>query len=312
MQITSDNLSKWGKADFDAIYNSADPREYFRVLCGLDYVIPDLAKGVFRSLMDHCAAGRQDPLKVIDLGCSYGINSALTHYPLDLQRLARRYASPEMYGLSAREIARLDRHYFSSWPRRSNATFVGIDTSIQAATYATAVGLIEDGVTSDLEQFDLNERESAVLRDADLLISTGCVGYVSHRTFVRILECQPKKKAPVIASFVLRMFSYDEVAAELSRFGLVTEKLDGVTFVQRRFNSSDEFKAAMDRLDERGIDSSGKEAEGLLHAELFVSRPAAAVKRTPLAELVSITSGANRRYGRRFVQLDGARPMLVS
>ena len=39
------------KANFDSIYSRPDPREYYRVLYGLDYVIPDLAKGIFRKAM---------------------------------------------------------------------------------------------------------------------------------------------------------------------------------------------------------------------------------------------------------------------
>ena len=65
-----------GKANFEAIYNRPDPREYFRVLGGLGYAIPDLAKGVIRSLIAAAARYATDrPLKVLDLGCSYGINA---------------------------------------------------------------------------------------------------------------------------------------------------------------------------------------------------------------------------------------------
>jgi SAM-dependent methyltransferase len=304
-------IRKWGKADFDRIYHAADPREYFRVLCGLDYVIPELAKGIFRSLIDYCGAGGARPLKVLDLGCSYGINSALINYPVDLQRLAQRYASPEMYGLSPEEVVRLDRHYFSSWPRRSDVSFVGIDTSAAAIAYARAVDLLAASVTTDLETRDPTESDAAAIRGADLIVSTGCVGYITQRSFARIIECQSRRKPPVVASLVLRMFPYDEIAAELSRHGMVTEKLEGITFVQRRFNSSDEFGAAIDRLEKLGIDPAGKEADGLLHAELFVTRPKESAERTPLAEIVSVTSGANRRYGRRFRRVDGAGTMLM-
>lgn len=50
----------------------------------------------------------------------------------------------------------------------------------------------------------------------------------------------------------------------------------------------------------RGLDPHGKEAEGLLHVELFVSRPEDEVRDHPLNEIVSVTSGENRRYGRRY------------
>jgi SAM-dependent methyltransferase len=304
-------IANWGKADFDRIYHAADPREYFRVLCGLDYVIPELAKGIFRSLIDYCGAGGARQLKVLDLGCSYGINSALINYPVDLHRLAQRYASPEMYGLSSGEVVRFDRNYFASWPRKDDISFVGIDTSAAAVAYARSVGLLAGGVTTNLEMHDPGEIDVSALRGADLIISTGCVGYISERSFARIMEHQSRQAPPVVASLVLRMFPYDEIAAELERYGMVTEKLEGITFVQRRFNSSDEFDAAIERLEKLGIDPAGKEADGLLHAELFVTRPRESAENVPLSDIVSVTSGADRRYGRRFRRIDGTGTTLM-
>ena len=65
------------KANFDAIYDLPDPREYYRVLVGLDYVIPDLARNVFRSVIERRTQDAAWPLTILDVGCSYGINAAL-------------------------------------------------------------------------------------------------------------------------------------------------------------------------------------------------------------------------------------------
>ncbi|MGH2930446.1 MAG: class I SAM-dependent methyltransferase, partial [Solirubrobacteraceae bacterium] len=288
------------KANFDAIYELPDPREYYRVLCGLDYVIPNLAKDVFRALIRRSAEEHGRPVKVLDLGCSYGINAALIRYPLDLERLAGRYAHPEMHALETGDLIALDRRYFDSWPEQIDARFVGLDASPAAIRYATDVGLLDDGIVSNLERREPAGAERARLRDVDMIISTGCVGYTTKRTFRRVLDLRDGAAPPWVASFVLRMFPYDGIAEELARFGLVTEKLDGVTFVQRRFHSETEFAATMDKLEARGVDPTGKEADGLFHAELFVSRPAAAVERAPLGDIVSVTRGENGRYGRRY------------
>lgn len=288
------------KANFDSIYGLPDPREYFRVLVGLDYVIPELAKNVFRAVIRHCDQSHPRRINVLDLGCSYGINAALVRYPLDLQRLAGRYDNPEMHALEASELIALDRNYFRSWPDRVDARFVGLDTSLAAINYATQVGLLDAGIASNLECVEPTRAECAALRDIDLIITTGCVGYTTERTFQRILRLREGTSPPWVVSFVLRMFPYDAIAAELSRFGLVTEKLEGVTFVQRRFHSESELATTMDKLRARGIDPRGKEADGLFHAELFVSRPKDVVERLPLGELVSVTRGASRPYGRRY------------
>jgi hypothetical protein len=308
---TTSSASEFGKANFDTIYHAPDPREYFRVLVGLDYIIPDLAKGVFRSLIDSFDKPAGQPLRVVDVGSSYGINSAVINYPVDIRRLARRYAQPEVYTLSAEALRALDRHYFASWPRLSGARFVGVDTSLPAVSYAQAVGLLDGAVTTNLELFDPSQSEQELLLDTHLVTTTGCVGYVTEKTFRRILNCQNGGRPPAVASFVLRTYSYAAIEAELSRVGLVTEKLDGVTFVQRRFRSTAEFEASLARLKSMGIDPTGKEADGLLHAELFVSRPAGEVRDRPLGELVSITSGENQTRGRRFRLVEDARTEFV-
>lgn len=287
------------KANFDHIYELPDPREYLRVLGGLDYVIPDLAKGILRSLIARCARTRGRRAKVLDLGCSYGINAALVRFPLDMQRRAHRYNSVSMHGLSSDQLLKLDANYFGSWPEQVNASFTGLDVSSAAIEYAKSVGLIDGGLAANLEADEL-PADQGVLEDIDIIVSTGCVGYITEKTFQRLLAMQKKGRAPWVVSFVFRMFPYSSIEAELAQYGLVTEKFGGVTFVQRRFHSESELEATLNALKARGLDPQGKEAEGLLHAELFVSRPEDEVRDFPLNEIVSVTSGENRRYGRRY------------
>jgi hypothetical protein len=291
------------KANFDEIYSRPDPRDYYRVLGGLDYVIPDLAKTPFRAIIETLRRVRKHRLKVADLGCSYGINAALLRYPLDIQRLASRYTGQQMQHIDSLTLAELDRNYFQSWPLQSDAQFIGIDTSTPAIDYALHTGLIDGAVTTNLEDEEPSATEASLLRGLDLLISTGCIGYTTEKSLLKILNLQ-RGGAPLpwVASLVLRMFPYDKIAENLSRFGLVTEKLEGVTFVQRRFHSSNECEATIGALEKQGIDPTGKEADGLFHAELYVSRPRAEAERCRLGELISVTSGAGRRYGRRYVR----------
>lgn len=298
------------KANFDAIYVQPDPREYFRVLCGLDYVIPELARVPFSALMSALRRRNGKRLRIADLGCSYGINAALLRYPLEILHLAKRYATIGVHELSSHAIAGLDRNYFRSWPARYRDTFIGIDTSKPATNYALQSGLIEAAVTSDLEDGEPTPAEVQTLSDLNLLISTGCVGYVTERSIDRILARQRPGKMPWVANLVLRIFPYDRIAETLSRYGLVTEKLEGVTFVQRRFHSEQEYVETLSTLKRLGVATDGKETEGLFHAELYVSRPAADVAEMPLRDLVSVTSGANRRYGRRYSRTpDGVKLM---
>jgi hypothetical protein len=111
-----------------------------------------------------------------------------------------------------------------------------------------------------------------VLDDADLVISTGCIGYIGKKTLKGILDANAPRK-PWMAHFVLRMFPFDEIDAALEGFGYVTEKVENQTFVQRRFASEEEQEQVLHRLSELGIDARGLEADGWYHAEAFISRP---------------------------------------
>jgi hypothetical protein len=300
------------KANFDALYSQPDPREYFRILGGLDYVIPDLAKIPFRGLTRALRRRHGGRLKIADLGCSYGINAALLRYPLDLARLSGRYAAEEIQRLDSKALAGLDRNYYRSWPPLNRDRYIGVDTSLPATAYALRTGLIDGAVTSNLEQDAPTHAEAEALGGLHLLMSTGCVGYVTEKTVGRIMALQRKASPPWVANLVLRMFPYDRIAETLANFGLVTEKLDGVTFVQRRFHSEAEYDQTLHALKRQGIETAGKEADGLFHAELYVSRPARDVEAEPLRDLVSITSGAHRRYGRRFATAPDGKVKLMN
>jgi SAM-dependent methyltransferase len=286
------------KACFDEIYTKADPREYYRVLYGLDYIIPDLARGIFRNVANAVAERRDRPIKVLDLGCSYGSNAILLRMPLDLARLAQRYADLGAHGLTASELAELDCNYFRSWPRQP-MTIVGLDASAPAIAYAVQTAALDDGIALDLENGELTPRARALLRDVDLIISTGCVGYVTERTFSQILDAI-EGPAPWIASFVLRMYPYTAIETELSRRGLATEKLEGTTFVQRRFHSERECWDVLRCLEQAGISTLAKESEGLLHAEFYLSRSPADATAVPLEQVASVTNGDHHTFGRRY------------
>lgn len=286
------------KANFDQIYTRPDPRDYYRVLYGLDYIIPDLAKLVFRNIITAMQERRKHRIKVLDLGCSYGNNGALIRMPLDLDRLAKRYRDLDTEAVSPRDLMALDRSYFQSWPKR-DVDIVGIDVSRPAIDYARSVGLIDEGLAINLETEPVSPACRDMVSDVDLIITTGSVGYVTERSFGKLLTAigQP---APWIASFVLRMFPYSRLTGLFDTAGMVTEKLGGVTFIQRRFHSEEECVGVLAKLEGQGIDPAGKEAGGLLHAELFLSRPRGEADDLPLEDIVSVTSGGDRRFGRRF------------
>ena len=168
----------------------------------------------------------------------------------------------------------LDRSFFASWPRREDVRVIGVDIAGRAVWYAESVGTVDRGLVLDLENEEPRGEVADALAEVDIVISTGCVGYVTAKSFERLARLSKVGDPAWVASFVLRMFSYDDISLTLRRQGLVTEKLYGATFVQRRFASTEEMTSTIDAVRQRGLDPQGFEQDGLMHAEFFLSRPA--------------------------------------
>jgi len=273
------------KADFTEIYAAPDPRAYYRTLHPLDYQIPQQALPVLESVIT--AAGRTGgPRTVLDVCCSYGINAALLRHQVTLEELGARYTGPDVDDLTPDTLLDAERAFFASRCRRPNLTVVGLDTSAPAIDFAVNAGLLTDGWAEDLESSAPSPALVSGIRDVGVVICTGGVGYVGPPTFDRLLAALPQPQDLWLAVFVLRVFAYDEIAATLARYGLVTEKLPG-TFRQRRFADRVEYEAANHDVALRGLDPTGKEADGWYHAECFLTRPAAEAARLPAADLLA-------------------------
>ncbi len=289
------------KANFDEIYSMEDPRDYFSVLGALDYMIPDVAQPIVRQLLEARARTHAGKALVLDVGSSYGINAAVHRFPVTFTVLRRRYTRHEVAALSSKELSRLDRNYYASWPDVGLARFVGLDISAPAINYAKSVGLIEHGIAANLETSALRGDDRKILEGVDVILSTGSVGYVTDKTFRAVLDAMPRR--PWIISFVLRMFPYDSLIDTFAEHGLVTERLTSAVFVQRRFHDLAEFESSLDQLAARGLDTHGFESDGLLRAELYVSRPKSDVETAPLESIVTVCSGRNRPTGTRYVRV---------
>ncbi|WP_200941138.1 class I SAM-dependent methyltransferase [Afipia sp. Root123D2] len=297
------------KAIFDDIYIQEDPRSYFSVLGDLDYMIPDVAEPVIRQILSAKASVTGTRPVVLDVGCSYGINAAVHRFPLTFGGLRHRYARREMKAVCSEELMRLDRNFYSSWPDVGLARFIGLDISAPAIRYATNAGLLDQGVVADLENNALSKDDARIVRPADVIMSTGCIGYVTEKTFGKLLDAT--EKTPWVISFVLRMFPFDELAKTFAQRGLVTERLAGVTFIQRRFRDAEEFENSLATLAKLGVDSTGLESEGLFHADLILSRPEADARAMPLDDIVTVASGRGRPIAPRYVHVESGDGLQV-
>ncbi|WP_327118368.1 class I SAM-dependent methyltransferase [Nocardia sp. NBC_01730] len=262
-------LHTTGKASFDDIYVHPDPRAYYTRMSDLDYRIPELAKPFFQQqIREYRASARVAAPTVLDIGCSYGVNAAVLRFDTTVPELADHYddADCDRAGLIRRDRARVN-----AGTGLTDVRFVGMDVARPALDYAHEAGLLDDVVHADLESGEPTGEQRALLATADLVVSTGCVGYVTEKTLARVATAHPRRR-PWMAHFVLRMFDFAPIAAELAALGYRTEQAPG-RYQQRRFASGAEQAQVLNTLSVNGIDTTGLEDSGWLYADLYLSRP---------------------------------------
>ncbi|WP_454196581.1 class I SAM-dependent methyltransferase [Nocardia sp. Marseille-Q1738] len=262
-------LHTTGKASFDDIYDRPDPRAYYARMSDLDYRIPELAKPFFQQqIREYRASARVTTPTVLDIGCSYGVNAALLRFDTTMRDLAEHYADT---GSDRAGLIRRDRARLAAGAGPADVRFLGMDAARPALEYAHEAGLVHDVVHADLESGEPTDEQRALLATADLVVSTGCVGYVTEKTLTRVATAHPRRR-PWMAHFVLRMFDFAPIAAELAALGYRTEQAPGL-YEQRRFASEAERAQVLNTLSANGIDTTGREDQGWLYATLYVSRP---------------------------------------
>ncbi|NKZ04722.1 methyltransferase type 12 [Actinomadura latina] len=261
-----------GKISLDHIYTRPDPRAYFSTLRDLDYNIPELAKPHFQRVIAEYREARRVPVPtVLDIGCSYGINAALVKHGATMAELYDRYSGRDAHRQTRATLLSRDRELVRSGEPADPVRFIGLDASDSALSYALDAGLLDGAVHADLENGDPTDEQRARLAATDLVISTGCLGYVTERTISRIVgACEGRP--PWMAHFILRMFPFDPIEETLAAAGYETVRRDGL-FRQRRFATDEEQAGVLERLSDAGVDPSGLETGGWFYAQLYISKP---------------------------------------
>ncbi|MFC9246492.1 class I SAM-dependent methyltransferase [Streptomyces sp. NPDC057136] len=259
-----------GKVSLDHIYTAPDPRTYFQVLRPLGYCVPQQAKPYFEKLIKEYRESEEVAVPtVLDIGCSYGINAALLKYDATMDELYARYGDAAR--ISREELLARDRDLSRSRRPAHGLRFTGLDASTSALAYAREAGFLDEAVHADLEANDPTAEQHARLAGTDIVISTGCIGYVTERTLTRVVRAQGERR-PWMAHFVLRMFPFDPVEDALAGLGYRTVRVDDV-FKQRKFADPQEQTRVLDSMAAAGVDARGLEEEGWMYAQLYLSRP---------------------------------------
>lgn len=271
------------KTDFDAIYDQPDPRAYFSTLEPFEYTIPQHGADIFAPLLQALAEGVERKPRLLDVCCSYGIVATLLKTDPALADIYAHYGGATTECLTLDELVATDQRLLQERGRAEAPSVVGLDVAQRAVEYAATTGVLDAGFSEKLEVSDPSAELAAALSDVDLITTTGGIGYVTEKTFDRLLE--NTSSSTWVASFCLRTYDYAAITEALGDGGLVTEKLPR-TFRQRRFTSVDEQEWAVAEAIARGNDPSGKEADGYYHADFYLSRPAEDITERPLSQML--------------------------
>jgi SAM-dependent methyltransferase len=275
------------KSNMNHIYDQSDPREYFSELRKHDYVIPDGAKPIFQELIANLRQQRKDNIHILDLGCSYGVNAAMLKHDLSMPELYDHWCDDVPAKATSREVVEADRRYFSNLDEQAEITVTGFDQANSAITFGEKSGLLDVGLAINLETDPLPNAATENLAQVDLVISTGCVGYLTEKSFERLLPALTQGQSPWIGNFVLQMFPFDAIEETLDDWGYETEKLEGQSFIQRDFVSAEEKRQVFEQLRSRGIDPETADTNDQIRAEFYLSRPASEVAAESIQDLLT-------------------------
>lgn len=213
------------------------------------------------------------PVQVLDVGCSYGIGAAFVKHGCTFEELVSFYASraPKDYVACAAAT----RAWLNVVPPLLDARVTGLDISEPAIRFAEESGLLSHGLARDYEATLPSEEDRELLRSCNMLMSTGAVGYITEKTFSRIVpelgRYTPGGQGALAVITVLRMYDAAPIRDCFVTLGYEFERVEGVRLPQRAFSDEREQREVLERLKGRKIETDGWESHGVLYANLYVA-----------------------------------------
>lgn len=272
------------KQDFTQVYLATTPRPYIRAMAETGYRIPDQTKPLYRFLIEKIRSWVERPVRILDVGSSYGINAALLNHELDFSDLSDIYLSGE-----ENELVEMAKRKFKEL-RRSDDRFFLLDVSRPALDFASATGLADDTLCIDLNTSEVPSEKKELFQKADLVVATGCIGYIKDVGFARILsQIEPPRQGshplPLFAFSVLRIFDLEPFRKVFAAKGYELIRVSPEPVPQRSFFDLREQNESLKHLEARGIQTGPyEEKTGQFFADLYVAVPewyAAEVEKLP-------------------------------
>lgn len=261
------------KKNFADIYTQKFPDDYLEEMKRLHYRIPDKTKTLYLSLAEQLYKKLSRPINILDIGSSYGINAALMKHDLEMSDLDDYFLQEENTTLEQ------TKQFFEKMPSNDHLKFFQIDISDNALQFSEDVKLCKKGICVNLETESLPIKE---VPSFDMIIATGCIGYIGYRAFSNLFELIKKQKTkysqseiekPVFAFSVLRIFDMEKIQQTFDYYGYSLVRTDLDPIRQRRFSDSGEKSQTVSLLHSKGIDSKGFEDDGHFYAHFYIANP---------------------------------------
>ncbi|MFL2433592.1 MAG: hypothetical protein ACJ0H0_01680 [Vicinamibacterales bacterium] len=283
------------KASFNSIYSEPTPHHYLRRMLALDYKMADQMKSYLSATVDM-VTDFQSTAMVLDVGCSYGISAALLKTGCSYRDLTEFYlqeASSEYDGCVVSTQRWLETH-----ATRQNVKVVGLDSSAPAIKFAVSSHMIDEGIARNLEEENskLTDDEARLIRECNVLMSTGAIGYVTEKTLDVVLDefdknstFKPRGGGVVLMS-VLELFDLVPIEKVFTNHGYLFRKLP-IRIPQRRFVDEEERNGILETLKQRNTLTDAQRSEHQMFANLCI-----AAKPERLKSFTKCISDANHAY----------------
>ncbi len=139
------NMEELGvKKDFTNIYTQKFPNAYLKEMKRLDYRIPNKTKPLYLSIAKQLYKKLSKKINIIDIGSSYGINSALMKYNLTMSDL-------DDFFLEQEPSIEQSKQFFENLSPDDTLDFYQIDISQPALKFSENTGLCKKGICVNLE-----------------------------------------------------------------------------------------------------------------------------------------------------------------
>ncbi|MFQ5476242.1 MAG: hypothetical protein ACE5DT_04340 [Nitrosopumilus sp.] len=261
------------KKDFTNIYTQKFPNAYLREMKRLDYRIPEKTKPLYLSIAKQLYNKLQKKINILDIGSSYGINSALMKYDLVLSDL-------DDFFLKQEPSIKQSKQFFDNLSSDETLDFYQIDISEPALKFSENTGLCKKGICVNLESGNLPIKE---IPRSDMIIATGCIGYIGYKAFSNLFELIKKQQSestldvstegPIFAFSVLRIFDMEKIEKTFDHYGYSLVKSDLQPIRQRKFSDLEEKHKTISLLHGKGIDTKWFEDDGHFYADFYIASP---------------------------------------